>query len=267
MDLPTLSTNTSDSHMTDSTSRDKAPMSVSDASISDNLGTDQPHIEPETSAQTIDPNAIILAEALTDKAISWQIHNCKIIKKTVTQDLPLPFLYHYDSLSDTLKESYPLTPKLLSAFNTPMTPNAAAQLIGIESKLISSPWHVKVNGSLVVFSEALQLAVRLHWTNTGKETQQIYTIEAADALISALAEWQVFGRVDVLYKNHKQPLISVDGQEATTQSLPASSIVTINAQSDYQQLSASQALAIIAKLEADKEALPWFDKAILERLG
>ncbi|WP_240365073.1 hypothetical protein [Psychrobacter sp. KH172YL61] len=38
-------------------------------------------IESESSTQTIDPNAIILAEALTDKAISWQIHNCKIIKR------------------------------------------------------------------------------------------------------------------------------------------------------------------------------------------
>ncbi|MGB5877038.1 MAG: hypothetical protein WBG84_06715, partial [Psychrobacter nivimaris] len=81
MDLPTLPTQT---NMDNTTAT---------------LDNQEEHsdIERESGTQTIDPNAIILAEALTDKAISWQIHNCKIIKKTVTQDLPLPFLYHYDS--------------------------------------------------------------------------------------------------------------------------------------------------------------------------
>ena len=38
-------------------------------------------VEAQTRTQTLEPNAIILAEALTDKAISWRIHNCKISKK------------------------------------------------------------------------------------------------------------------------------------------------------------------------------------------
>lgn len=149
-------------------------------------------IERESGTQTIDPNAIILAEALTDKAISWQIHNCKIIKKTVTQDLPLPFLYHYDSLDDAIKQTHPLTPELLLQFNKPMSAHQAAKLIGIDEEVLTSPWHVKIIGSLVVFSEALQLAVRLHWTNTGKETQQVYTKDAADAIIAAFKDWQFF---------------------------------------------------------------------------
>ncbi|WP_348653363.1 hypothetical protein [uncultured Psychrobacter sp.] len=223
-------------------------------------------IESESSTQTIDPNAIILAEALTDKAIGWQIHNCKIIKKTVMQDLPLPFLYHYDSLDDAVKQSHPLTPELLLQFNTPMSAREAAQLIGIDEELLTSPWHVKIMGSLVVFSEALQLAVRLHWTNTGKKTQQIYTKDAADAIIAAFEDWQFFGRVDVLYKNNKQTLISIDEQNPNTQELPAESLLTIDASSDYQQLLATHALAVIMKLEADKAELPWFEKAILARL-
>jgi hypothetical protein len=223
-------------------------------------------IESESSTQTIDPNAIILAEALTDKAISWQIHNCKIIKKTVTQDLPLPFLYHYDSLDDAVKQSHPLTPELLLQFNTPMSAREAAQLIGIDEELLTSPWHVRIMGSLVVFSEALQLAVRLHWTNTGKKTQQIYTKDAADAIIAAFEDWQFFGRVDVLYKNNKQILISIDAQNANTQALAAESLLTIDASSGYQQLLATHALAVIMKLEADKAELPWFEKAILARL-
>ncbi|WGV13819.1 hypothetical protein QJS82_03825 [Psychrobacter maritimus] len=219
-------------------------------------------VEAKTCTQTLEPNAIILAEALTYKAISWRIHNCKISKKTITQDMPLPFLYHYDSLDDSIKQTYPLTPSLLAQFNTPMTADEAAKLIGIDKALINSPWHVKVVGSLVVFSEALQLAVRLHWTNTGKDTQQIYTKDEADALTAAFKEWQFFGRIDVLYKNAKQTLISIDEQaEADKQ------ILTIDASSDYQFLPATHALVVIAKLEADKGELPWFESAILERLA
>lgn len=233
---------------------------VSEHSIS-NSNEEHASAETKNNAQVIAPNAIILSEALSDKAIRWQIHNCKIIKKTVTQDLPLPFLYHYDSLDDSIKATYPLTPVLLTQFNTPMTTIEAAKLIGIDEALLSNPWHVKIIGSLVVFSEALQLAVRLHWTNTGKETQPVYTKDEADAITTAFEDWQFFGRVDVLYKNAKQTLISVD--EQNTQ---ADSLLTIDASSDYQQLVATHALAVIVKLEADKTDLPWFDEAILARL-
>jgi len=269
MDLPTLPTNRSDSLDNgdpSSTLNDNAQMSGSNVSVPDSTDLEQLSTEPDNSTQTIDPNAIILAEALTDKSISWQIHNCKIIKKTVTQDLPLPFLYHYDSLDDAIKQTHPLTPELLIQFNTPMSAHEAAKLIGIDEELLTSPWHVKIIGSLVVFSEALQLAVRLHWTNTGKETQQVYTKDAADAIIAAFKDWQFFGRVDVLYKNNKQILISIDEQNPNTQALPAESLLTIEASSDYQQLLATHALAAIVKLEADKADLPWFDKAILERI-
>ena len=247
-------------HDANTNAYDMASKSISQNTVP-NSEAEHASADNENSTQTIDPNAIILAEALTDKAISWQIHNCKIIKKTVTQDLPLPFLYHYDSLDDNIKATYPLTPALLAQFNRPMSAREAAKLIGIDEALLSSPWHVKIIGSLVVFSEALQLAVRLHWTNTGKDTQQIYTKNEADAITTAFEDWQFFGRVDVLYKNAKQTLISVDEQNTQSESL-----LTIEAKSDYQQLTATHALAVIVKLEADKADLPWFDKAILERL-
>ena len=208
-------------------------------------------------SNTIDRNALILAQSLTDTAISWRIHNCKINKKTITQDMPLPFLYHYDSLDDTIKQTHPLTPILLAQFNTPMTAAAAAKLIGISEDLLASPWHVKVIGSLVVFSEALQLAVRLHWTNTGKNTQQLYTKSSDEAITAAFKDWQFFGRIDVLYKNNKQTLVSMDDDEQ---------LFTIDANPNYQQLPATHALTIIAKLEADKVSLPWFETAILARL-
>ena len=218
--------------------------------------------EENIANKTIDPNTLILAQVLTDTAISWRIHNCKISKKTVTQDLPLPFLYHYDSLDDALKQAHPLTPTLLAQFNTPMTAHEAATLIGIDEALISNPWHIKVIGSLVVFSEALQLAVRLHWTNTGKSTEQLYTQNKDDAIIAAFKEWQFFGRIDVLYKNDKQPLISIDEHGVDDEQL-----LTIATSPDYQYLPATHALAVIAKLEADKAELPWFETAILERIA
>ena len=247
--LPTQLSNTTDTHI-----------ESSDDIINHN---DLSHEVLENShALTIDANAIMLAEALTDKAIGWQRHNCKISQKTITQDMPLPFLYHYDSLDDSIKQAYPLTPSLLLQFNTLMTAVDAANLIGIDKALITSPWHVKVIGSLVVFSEALQLAVRLHWTNTGKETQQIYTQNKNDALLAAFKEWQFFGRIDVLYKNTKQMLISIDEQAEGDHQ-----ILTIDASADYQFLPATHALNVIAKLEADKNDLPWFEAAILERLA
>lgn len=210
---------------------------------------------------TLDPNAIILAEALTDSAISWRIHNCKVNKKTVTQELPMLFLYHYDSLDDSIKQTHSLTPTLLAQFNTLMSASAAAKLIGIDEDLIATPWQVKVTGSLVVFSDALQLAVRLHWTNTGKASEALYTKDAADALSAAFKNWQFFGRIDVLYKNHKQALISIDEDSAGEEQL-----LTIDTSADYQYLPAPHALTVIAKLEADKAELPWFETAILERL-
>lgn len=209
----------------------------------------------------IDPNAIILAEALKDSAIAWRIHNCKVSKKNVIQDLPMQFLYHYDSLDDVIKQANPLTPKLLAQFNVLMTATEAAKIIGVDAALITSPWHVKVTGSLVVFSEALQLAVRLHWTNTGKTTEQIYTKDAADALIAAFKNWQFFGRIDVLYKNTKQALISIDEQATSDEQM-----LTFDTSADYQYLPANHALLVIAKLEANKAELPWFEAAILERL-
>ena len=243
------------------------PTPLSNDNLNDHLAASSAaETRTEHPAQSLPPNSVILAEALTDSSIHWQIHNCKVSKKTVTQELPLPFLYHYDSLDDAVKQANPLTPALLAQFNRPMSASEAAQLIGIEAALISSPWHIKVIGSLVVFSEALQLAVRLHWTNTGKDTEQIYTKEAMDALSTALKDWQFFGRVDVLYKNDKQTLASVL-EDADSQTAANERILPIAASAEYQLLPAPHALEIIARLEADKTDLPWFDKAILERLA
>ena len=92
--LPTQLSSNSDSNTLLSITTESAPI---DIEVPDN----------SASPKLVDPNAIILAEALTDNAISWRIHNCKVTEKTVTQDKPLPFLYHYDSLDDTIKQANP----------------------------------------------------------------------------------------------------------------------------------------------------------------
>lgn len=215
----------------------------------------------KSQISALDPNALILADVLTDATISWRIHNCKVSERIVTQDLPMQFLYHYDSLDDAIKKANSLSAKLLSQFNTVMTASEAAALLGIDNELMVSPWHVKVTGSLVVFSEALQLAVRLHWTNTGKATQQLYTQHKADAIVAAFEEWHFFGRVDVLYKNSQKTLISIDEEN-----IDKDTFITFAASSDYQYLPSTHALTVIAQLEAHKSELPWFTTAILERV-
>ncbi len=215
----------------------------------------------KNQASVIDSNTLVLADVLTDATINWRIHNCKVSESVLTQDLPMQFLYHYDSLKNVIKQAHPLTPELLSQFNILMTASEVATLIGIDKDLLVSPWHVKMAGSLVVFSEALQLAVRLHWTNTGKKTQQIYTQHKADAIVAAFEEWHFFSRVDVLYKNSHKTLISIDEEN-----IDNDTIITFAASSDYQYLPATHALTVIAQLEAHKSELPWFTAAILERV-
>lgn len=215
-----------------------------------------PNAAPASAAT--DANGLLLAEVLTDTTIPWQIHNCKIQPPLVTREQPLPFLYHYDSLSDDLKATLPLTPHLLSQFNTLMLPAEAAALLGIDTALITAPWHVKISGTLVVFSEALQLACRLNFSNTIKDTQPIYTKDADEAITLAFKDWQFLGRVDVLYKKDAT-LVSVDDSGLAEP-------ITIAPAAYYQQLPAAHAISVIAALEADKTQLPWFERAILTRL-
>ena len=67
--LPTQSSSNSDSD---------TPLSA----VSDHVES----LENSASPKTIAPNTIILAEALTDTTISWQIHNCKISEKNQLLD-------------------------------------------------------------------------------------------------------------------------------------------------------------------------------------
>lgn len=145
-------------------------------------------------------NPIELVSLLIDDTIPWQVHNCKVLKLHCSQTGTLPFLYHYDQLSDALKHANPLTPTLLRQFNTPMTAAQAMALLDVPKNSIATPWFVKLTGSVVVYHEPTQLAIRLHWSNTSKQTDALYCHNKISALKAAMDAWQFIGRVDVLYK-------------------------------------------------------------------
>ncbi len=151
-----------------------------------------------------------LSELILDEAQSWQVHNCKLIKNECHRQGTLPFIYHYDRLSAELKKEFPLTGRLLANFNKPMTAKQACQLIGIDTNNIANPFFIKITGSLVIFCEPLQLALRLHWSNTAKNEDAIYCQNEQQAVEQAIQKWQFFGRVDTLYKlKEKNSLINI----------------------------------------------------------
>lgn len=141
----------------------------------------------------------------------WQVHNCKINEQVCHQDGTLPFLYHYDQLSDEQKQQYPLTPTLLSQFNQPMTTDNAKQLlmntyaINDNAIDIASPWYVRIAGSAVLYQPELLLALRLHWQSSTQKLQPIYCQNQHTAIQIAIDGWTLYGRVDVLYQG-KSPL-------------------------------------------------------------
>ncbi len=152
-----------------------------------------------------------LAQLLLDDSQTWQIHNCKLIKKSCHSDGKLPFIYHYDRLPAELKQQFPLTGQLLLNFNQPMTAEQACQLIGIKKTVIASPKYVKITGSIVIINEPLQLAIRLHWSNTSKKEEAIYCKNEQQAIAQAIQKWQFIGRVDTLYKLKQQNFPTIIG--------------------------------------------------------
>lgn len=211
----------------------------------------------------------------------WQVHNCKVTERTCHQDGTLPFLYHYDQLSDEQKQLYPLTPALLSQFNQAMTADDAKQLLAdthhidgdVDSILsIADPWYVRVAGSAVLYQPALLLAVRLHWQSSTQQLQPIYCQEPETAIKLAIDGWSLYGRVDVLYQG-KLPLfchMSVDTSLSTT----AGDANTINhpipnpipSTGTYQLLPTNLAISLLTELNENLNALQVLDTQIKARV-
>lgn len=249
----------------------------------------------------IPANTLWLNDLLIDASLKWQVHNCKITDETVTQDATLPFLYHYDTLSADLKAAHPLTPALLKRFNEPMSAAAAAQLLQLPTDTIPAPWQVKVIGTLVLFSESLQIAVRLRFTNSAKALEPVYVSDKTLAVAQAMQTWHFFSDVFVLNKcakpigvlpaesyastlntegqarSHDVNETTVDGvtemasdldtdtdSEAT---LLQETALLLPRDSQYQHLQPQYAVALLSELEAHKAELPELDKAIQARIA
>ena len=209
-----------------------------------------------TSAPLLsDPNTLILNDILTDKDIPWQIHNCKIIEKTITQDEPLPFIYHYDALPDEVKKLHPLIGEPLKQFQTPMSAKQAAQLLAIDEALIATPWMVKITGTLVMFCERLQIALRLKFTNTAKDYDPIYTKTQESAVQTTMQDWHFYGDIFVLNKGSKPLVLTLDQQW-----------IEIPQLDEYQVLPGEYALAALAILEENKSSFTELEDAINQRL-
>lgn len=203
-----------------------------------------------------------LAELITDASQPWQLHNCKMISKRCDKNDKLPFLYHYDQLPDYLKQSHPLKGNLLANFNTKMTATEACEMLGINTDSIATPWFIKVKGSLVIFHEPMQLAIRLHWSNTNKQFESFYCKEEDQALINAMEHWQFVGRIDTLYKKEKQRLTVYDEH---AQNIEDARYIIPQSQG-YELMPTNFSLVLINSLQENMNQLAWLNTVIQQKI-
>ncbi len=207
-----------------------------------------------------------LAELLLDESLGWRVHNCKLSKNQCHSEGKLPFIYHYDRLSNELKQQFALTGELLSNFNKPMTAEQACQLIGIDKECIPSPKYVKINGSLVVFCEPLQLAIRLHWSNTSKAEEPIYCQNQQQAVSQAIQKWQFIGRVDTLYKLKEQNSLINIGVYDELAILEDESYYRLPISDGYQLMPYKFSCAFLTELNNHLQKLSWIEQVIFNRV-
>ncbi|WP_227429303.1 hypothetical protein [Psychrobacter sp. I-STPA6b] len=209
---------------------------------------------PQETLANVPKNGLLLNEIISDDTLIWQVHNCKITKKLASQTEPMPFLYHYDTLSDELKMAYPLTPSLLAKFNQPMLPAEANALLALPEQTIPTPWQVKIIGTLVIFCEPLQVALRLKFTNTAKNAQAIYTSDKQTAWLHAIKDWHLYSDVFILNKHSTALFVLVDD-----------ALMAIEPSDAYQCLAPAQTLAVQALLEQQDNLKNMLSAAIKQR--
>ncbi len=195
---------------------------------------------------------LIIQALLVDDSVTWQVHNCKLTQQSIVYDGNLSLLAHYDTLDDELKCAHPLTMTLLKHMDKQLSADEAAAMIGVPASAIASAWQIKYVGRVVIFCEALQLALRIHFSNTSKHANALYIKDKHTALMNEAANWRSFGVVDVLTKSTRS-YISLDTQNNEL-------ILTQNAQ--YQALPSSHSLAITQLLNDDRPLFDWLDTTV-----
>lgn len=197
----------------------------------------------------------LLQELLLSESTPWQVHRCQLSQLNAAFDAPLPFLAQYDTLSDELKSAHPLSFEQLKNMDTPMTTADAAALIGVKDSDLKKAWQVKYVGKVVIFCETLQLALRLHFSNTSKPAHAVYLPSQADAINEQASQWRTFGVVDVLTRG--QDVMSLD---------EAGDALEIVKDANYQALPSPHSLAITALINEHKDRLAWLDESIIEQV-
>ncbi len=196
---------------------------------------------------------LVLQQLLTEPTL-WQIHNCKIPQVQATYDAPLPLLAQYDSLNDDIKDAHPLSFEQLKQMNSPMSTAQAAQFLNIDWANFKKSWQIKYIGIVVIFCDSLQLALRLHFSNTAKTAQAVYVTSQDEAISDQADKWQVFGVVDILYKG-TLPLVSHADDELIITNHPS-----------YQALPSSHSLSVSMLINNAKGQFDIIQTAISERL-
>lgn len=208
-----------------------------------------------------------LSELLLDEAQGWQVHNCKLIKNDCHRQGTLPFIYHYDRLSAELKQQFPLTRQLLANFNQPMTATQACQLIGIDNNSIANPFFVKITGSIVIFCEPLQLALRLHWSNTAKNEDAIYCQSEQQAIGQAIKKWQFIGRVDTLYRLSSKNAPQIIGGYDKFAKSEEESYYILPVADNYQFMPYRFAGQLLTEINHYLEKFVWVRQTIVDRIS
>lgn len=204
-------------------------------------------------------NSLWLPEILGENALNWQLHNCKFLQTKATFDEPMSLLSHYDSLNDDLKSAYPLSFEQLKRMNELMDSRTACQVIGVPIETLKGAWHIKYVGRVVFFCESLQLAVRVHFSNTSKTAMPVYVSDKSQAWESQASVWRFFGVADILYKGQGQVAIESDDKP-----------FFLTYQETYQALPAQESLMLVDWLNEQKldnnPNLNWLFNAVNERV-
>lgn len=140
--------------------------------------------------------------------ITWQIYKCQLTDSLISQHEPMKLIYHYERLDDEQKANFPLNGALLKQFDRLMNREDFAELLKIDVKNVAKPWQLKFSGKLVIFSENPEVAIRLHWTNTLKPFEPVYTADLATAVEQAFNHWQFVDTVEVISKSPRIRLIA-----------------------------------------------------------
>lgn len=140
--------------------------------------------------------------------MAWQIHKCQITESLISQHEPMKLIYHYESLDDEQKANSPLSGALLKQFDRLITREDFAALIKLPIKAVAKPWQLKFRGKLVIFTANPEVAIRLHWTNTLKPFDPVYTTDLDAAVLQAFSHWQFVETVEVISKNPQIRLIA-----------------------------------------------------------